>query len=143
MNEVSQNHYLAVPKTGSGPGLLVLHAWWGLNDFIKGFCDRLTGEGFVALAPDLYHGKIASTVDEAKQLRSKTPQKQVKSDITSALDYLHTLPAVTSKPMAVIGHNWSRLSPSFMRRGMLNTPKRKPPIWVILLKTMNGNPHHP
>ncbi len=103
MNEVSQNYYLAIPKAGSGPGLLVLHAWWGLNDFIKGFCDRLAGEGFVALAPDLYHGKIASTIDEAKLLRSKTPQKQVKSDILSALDYLHSHPAVTSKSMAVIG----------------------------------------
>jgi len=43
--------------------LLVLHAWWGLNDFFKGFCHRLAAEGFVALAPDLFHGKIATTVN--------------------------------------------------------------------------------
>ena len=65
MSEISQNSYLALPKSGKGAGVLILHAWWGLNDFFKDFCQRLALEGFVALAPDLYHGKIATTVDEA------------------------------------------------------------------------------
>jgi carboxymethylenebutenolidase len=63
-----QTHYVALPRSGKGPGVLVLHAWWGLNDFIKAFCDRLSQEGFVALAPDLFSGRIARTVQEAEQL---------------------------------------------------------------------------
>src|SRR2546428_13363591 len=60
--------YLAVPKKGNGPGVLVLHAWWGLTDFFKGLSDRLANAGFIAFAPDLYRGATASTRDEAKKL---------------------------------------------------------------------------
>jgi carboxymethylenebutenolidase len=66
MTEPLHNRYLAVPRSGKGMGVLVLHAWWGLNDFIRDFCDRLAQEGFVALAPDMFSGKIARTVDEAE-----------------------------------------------------------------------------
>lgn len=68
MTEQSPNYYLAVPKSGNGPGVLVLHAWWGLNDFFKEFCDRLAQEAFVALAPDLFSGRIARTIEEAEEL---------------------------------------------------------------------------
>ncbi|MDI6773132.1 MAG: dienelactone hydrolase family protein [bacterium] len=64
--------YLAKPKTGSGPGVLVLHSWWGLSEFFSGFCDRLADRGFVALAPDLYDGEVAATIPQAKELRAKT-----------------------------------------------------------------------
>ena len=59
--------YLAEPAGGVGPGVLVLHAWWGLNDFFKSLCDRLAAEGYVAFAPDLYGGKL--TVDEDRRGR--------------------------------------------------------------------------
>src|SRR5437867_2104783 len=62
--------YLAIPKKGRGPGVLVLHAWWGLNDFFKGHCDELARAGFVAFAPDLYRGATASTRDGAERLMS-------------------------------------------------------------------------
>jgi carboxymethylenebutenolidase len=58
--------FLATPTSGTGPGVLVLHAWWGLNDTMKAFCSRLADAGFVAFAPDLYHGKIADTIPDAK-----------------------------------------------------------------------------
>src|SRR5207244_8545089 len=95
--------YLAVPKTGSGPGLLVLHAWWGLNDFFKGLCDRLATAGFVAFAPDLYRGATASTRDGAEHLMSKLDQKAASRDITNGVRGLQTHPGVKGKHLGVIG----------------------------------------
>jgi len=63
--------YLAKPETVSAGGVLVLHSWWGLNSFFRDLCDRLAHEGFVALASDLYDGRVANTVAEAKELRAK------------------------------------------------------------------------
>ena len=68
MTEGMLNYHLALPQSGKGAGVLVLHAWWGLNDFFRDFCDRLAREGFVALAPDLFSGKIARTIAEAENL---------------------------------------------------------------------------
>lgn len=59
--------YLAAPAQG-GPGIVVLHAWWGLTPFFKQVCDRLAEAGFAALAPDMNNGQIAQTVDEAKAI---------------------------------------------------------------------------
>jgi carboxymethylenebutenolidase len=53
MSPDTLSQYLATPPGGKGPGVLVLHAWWGLNATFKGICDRLAEAGFVALAPDL------------------------------------------------------------------------------------------
>jgi carboxymethylenebutenolidase len=82
--------YLALPQTGKGPGVLVLHAWWGLNDTIKGVCDQLAGEGYVAFAPDLYHGKVAKTIPEAEVLGQGVDNnfKQVKVEVAEAAMYL-------------------------------------------------------
>ena len=60
--------YLATPKTAATGGILVLHEWWGLNDFIKGQADALAAKGYLALALDLYNGKVATTPDEAGKL---------------------------------------------------------------------------
>ena len=67
--EHSESHgFMVTPPAGAGPGVLVLHAWWGLNETIKTICRRLAEHGFVAYAPDLYHGKVAKTVAEAEVL---------------------------------------------------------------------------
>jgi carboxymethylenebutenolidase len=95
--------YLIKPKSGTGKGVLVIHAWWGLNQFFKDLCDRLAGEGFVVLAPDLYHGKIAATIDEAKKLRSKLKQETVALEITQAADQLHQVCCVSGQGLGVIG----------------------------------------
>jgi carboxymethylenebutenolidase len=82
--------YLAVPEQGSGPGVLVLHAWWGLTEPFRRVCDRLAEAGFVALAPDLYHGKTARTVEEAQALGSALDNdlEGVRSDLEGAVQFL-------------------------------------------------------
>src|SRR5881409_2158491 len=69
--------YLASPEKPRG-GILVLHAWWGLNDFFKSFSDRLASQGYLALAPDLHDGALATTVEEAKELQSKIDDERIK-----------------------------------------------------------------
>ena len=82
--------YLAVPEYGSGPGVVVLHAWWGLTDFFKQVCDRLAQEGFVAFAPDLYHGKTTTVIEEAQALGAALDQdvEQWRGDIAGAMQFL-------------------------------------------------------
>src|SRR5437899_2305623 len=87
--------YLAVPEQGSGPGVLVLHAWWGLTDVFKQVCDRLAEAGFVALAPDLYRGKTTAAVEEAQALGAALDRdvEQWRGDIAGAVQILrqHTV----------------------------------------------------
>ncbi len=59
---------LTLPPADQGGGVLVLHAWWGLNDAIRSFCARLAGAGFTAFAPDLYQGRLAAAIPEAEAL---------------------------------------------------------------------------
>ncbi len=82
--------FLAVPLTGQGPGVLVLHAWWGLNDTIKAVCTRLAEAGFVAFAPDLYHGQVADTIAGAEILGAAIDAnyQQASSDVAEAASFL-------------------------------------------------------
>ena len=82
--------YLAVPEQGSGPGVLVLHAWWGLTEPFRQVCDRLAEAGFVALAPDLYHGKTTAAVEEAQALGASLDRNVERwhGDITRAVQVL-------------------------------------------------------
>jgi carboxymethylenebutenolidase len=97
--------YLALPPAGKGSGVLVLHAWWGLSGAIKDFCDRLAGEGFVAYAPDLYHGKLASTIAEAEVLRDQLDlgAERAQADIAEAVDYLWGLAQPREVGLGVVG----------------------------------------
>lgn len=60
--------YVAHPQAPSGKAVLVIHEWWGLNDHIKTIADRYAGEGFIAIAPDLYRGRVAKNSDEASEM---------------------------------------------------------------------------
>lgn len=95
--------YLAIPQTGEGPGVLVLHAWWGLNDFFKALCDQLAQEGFVALAPDLYNGSVATTIGEAEQLIGQLNFPETKAAVLGATDYLRQHSSVRGAGVGVIG----------------------------------------
>jgi carboxymethylenebutenolidase len=90
MAQTQPDGYLALPLTGSGPGVLVLHAWWGLNDTMKWICGRLAEAGFVAFAPDLYHGKVVDTPADAEKLGAALDENylQARAEIAQAAEYL-------------------------------------------------------
>jgi carboxymethylenebutenolidase len=95
--------YLAEPENGSGPGVVVIQEWWGLVDHIKDVCDRFAAEGFVALAPDLYHGKTTKSPDEAGKLMMAMRIDEAERDLSAAVDYLSTLDSTTSEKAGVVG----------------------------------------
>jgi carboxymethylenebutenolidase len=97
--------FLAVPATGKGRGVLVLHAWWGLNDTIKGVCTRLAESGFVAFAPDLYHGKVADTVAGAESLSQAldADHQQAEAEIEAGTTFLSERAGDTAEALAVVG----------------------------------------
>ena len=96
--------FLAEPETGTGPGVLVLHAWWGLNDTIKEVCRRLAQAGFVAFAPDLYHGKVADTIAEAEKLgyAIDAAYAQAKAEVLEAALFLNERAGQTEAGLAVV-----------------------------------------
>jgi carboxymethylenebutenolidase len=100
VNGKTAQAYLVAPEN-SGPGVLVLHAWWGLKPFFKQVCDQLAQQGFTALAPDLYQGRIATTIDEAKALREQRDSELMGDIVKAAKGYLTSLRA--GKPIGVLG----------------------------------------
>jgi carboxymethylenebutenolidase len=97
--------YLVTPPSGSGPGILVIQEWWGLDSGIKAMADRLGAAGFVALAPDLYHGELAghTEMDKASKLMQSMPPDRAGRDMSAAIDYLAQHPAVASQTIGVVG----------------------------------------
>jgi carboxymethylenebutenolidase len=86
--------YVAVPPGGSGPGVIVIQEYWGLVGHIRAVADRFAREGFVALAPDLYHGAKAAEPDEAGRLMMGLAMDQAANDIAGAAEHLAGLPTV-------------------------------------------------
>ncbi len=80
--------YLAVPASGSGPGIIVIQEWWGLVPHIRSVADRLAAAGFVALAPDLFRGVATTEPDEAAKLMMGLQVSSAASDIAAAADQL-------------------------------------------------------
>ena len=95
--------YLAVPASGRGPGVIVLQEWWGLVDHIKEVADRFAAEGFVALAPDLYHGESATSPDAAGKLMMALDISRVEKDLRGAIDALLARDEVTSARVGTVG----------------------------------------
>lgn len=96
--------YLAKPASGSGPGVVVIQEWWGLVPHIKDICDRLAGEGFVALAPDLYHGESTAEPDEAGKLMMALKMDQAAKDMSGSVDYLAGLDAAAGDKVGCVGY---------------------------------------
>jgi carboxymethylenebutenolidase len=105
MTQTQPDGYLAQPTSGRGDGVLVLHAWWGLNDTIRAFCDRLAEEGFVAFAPDLYHGKVADTIEGAEALAGALEQdfQKARDEVAGAAAFLDEQAGRAPGGIAVVG----------------------------------------
>ncbi len=97
--------YLALPDSSAGPGILVLHAWWGLTDHVRGVCDQLAEEGYVALAPDLFAGRVATEVGDAERQLAEADADELAHLTRSSLQTLRTLPSTTGEVVGVLG--WS------------------------------------
>lgn len=105
MPAIQPDGYLALPPTGTGKGVLVLHAWWGLNDTIKTVCKRLAESGFVAFAPDLYHGQVTDQIAEAETLGAALDGNvnQARADLAEATTFLKEHAGSDDSSLAVIG----------------------------------------
>ncbi len=99
----SLSGYVAVPAAGRGSGVLVLHEAWGLVDQIRDVCDRLARAGFVALAPDLYHGQVGEDLSQARRLASDLTADRVGADLDAALEALLNHDSVDGPRVGVVG----------------------------------------
>jgi carboxymethylenebutenolidase len=95
--------YLALPETGSGAGVIVIQEWWGLVPHIKNVCERFAAEGFVALAPDLYHGRTTASPDEAGKMMMALNIEQAEKDLRGAIEYLLAHESVRGEAVGTVG----------------------------------------
>ncbi|MDW8060742.1 MAG: dienelactone hydrolase family protein [Thermomicrobium sp.] len=95
--------YLTLPARVPAPGVVVIQEWWGLEPHIQDVVDRFAAEGFVALAPDLYHGKVATEPDEARKLAMALEYPRAIAEIVAAARYLLTRGDVRGQKVGVVG----------------------------------------
>ena len=88
---------------GKGPAVVVIQEWWGLVKHIEEVVDRFASEGFLAIAPDLYHGKSTESPGEAERLKMELDVARADREIAGAGEYLLTRPDCTSKKYGVVG----------------------------------------
>ena len=95
--------YISVPKSGKGPGVIVLQEWWGLVEHIMNVCDRFAAAGYTALAPDLYHGDTTKDPDEAGRLMMDLKIDQAEMDLRGAVKFLEKQESLTGDKLGIIG----------------------------------------
>jgi carboxymethylenebutenolidase len=88
---------------GRFPAMIVIHEWWGLNDWVKEQASKLADQGYVALAVDLYRGKVATTADEAHEIMRGVPEDRVRRDLRAAFAFLAAQPNVRPDRIGAIG----------------------------------------
>lgn len=102
--EETVSGFLVTPEgKGPFPAIVVIHEWWGLNDQVKSEAKRLAKEGYVALAVDLYRGKVTKNPEEAHELLRGLPEDRAVSDLLAAISYLITLHEVKKDKIGSIG----------------------------------------
>ena len=97
------NGYLAAPASGKGPAVVVIQEWWGLVPHIEDLVERFAKEGFVALAPDLYHGKTTTSPDDAGKMLMELDVERAANEIAGAGKYLLARPECSSSKYGVVG----------------------------------------
>ena len=102
-NGGSGSGYLSIPNKGSGPGVIVIQEWWGLVDHIKDVCDRFADAGYLALAPDMYHGQTTKSPDEAGKLMMSLRIDEAEKDLRGAIQYLLNHQATTGDKVGIVG----------------------------------------
>ncbi len=95
--------YVAAPESGGGPGVIVVQEWWGLVDHVKDVADRFAAAGFVALAPDFFHGAKTAEPDEAQRLLMGLAMDRAARDIQGAAQYLSGRDDVSGSGVGVVG----------------------------------------
>ena len=104
VNGTKVEGYLALPERGHGPGILVLHAWWGLTPFFEDVCERLAAEGFVAFAPDRYGGSTAATIEEAEALQQRQEDRaRTEALLRSSVEFVDAHEAVVGEGLGALG----------------------------------------
>ena len=103
MSANSTAAYADAPKSGTGPGVLVLHSWWGLTDSVRDRVNRLADAGFTALAPDLFDGQVATDPEHGRALLADADANQLALGIKSCADALRRMPATPDGPIMVVG----------------------------------------
>lgn len=98
--------YLALPGKAKGSGVLLLHPWWGLNPFMKDFATRLAGEGYVVLAPDLFHGPVATTIEDAEKLANSAVPETIMREAAGATQFLLSHEQTTGSAIGVVGFSF-------------------------------------
>lgn len=95
--------YLSVPETGKGPGVIVIQEWWGLVDHIQEVCDRFADAGYVALAPDFYHGEKTTSPDAAGKLMMALNIADAEKIIRGAIAAMTERPELQGTKVGVVG----------------------------------------
>lgn len=88
---------------GPFPALVVIHEWWGLNDWVKEQASKLSDQEYVTLAVDLYRGKVATTQEEAHEIMRGVPEDRAKRDLAAAFSYLQSMSNVKKNKIGAIG----------------------------------------
>jgi carboxymethylenebutenolidase len=95
--------YMATPRSGSGPGVVVIQEWWGLVPHITDVCDRFAAAGYTALAPDLYHGRTTTEPDEAQKELMNLDIEAAGAELGAAVSHLLDSPSATGSRVGVVG----------------------------------------
>lgn len=101
-------HGILFTPAGKGPlpAIIVIHEYWGLNDWVKEQASKLADQGYIALAVDIYRGKVATTPDEAHEIMRGVPDDRAKRDLHAAIEFLKSQSNLNKDRLAAIGWCW-------------------------------------